>query len=74
MCCFCCSGPLRSISAPYSAVRLHIIDIAFALLQELRREIELMDGRGMKQEGPRLVARCWTDHAFKKRLLQVTSD
>lgn len=42
------------------------------LLQELRREIELMDGRGMKQEGPRLVARCWTDPAFKDRLLQVT--
>lgn len=40
-------------------------------LQALRREIELMDGRGMKQEGPRLVARCWTDQGFKQRLLQV---
>jgi hypothetical protein len=48
--------------------------IILAPLQELRLEIELMDGRGMKQEGPRLVARCWTDHAFKERLLQVTKD
>lgn len=39
--------------------------------QELRREIEVMDGRGMKQEGPRLVVRCWTDPAFEARLLQV---
>lgn len=39
--------------------------------QELRREMELMDARGMKQEGPRLVVRCWTDPGFKARLLQV---
>lgn len=30
-----------------------------------------MDGRGMKQEGPRLVVRAWTDPGFKARLLQV---
>jgi len=30
-----------------------------------------MDSRGMKQEGPRLVVRAWTDDAFKQRLLQV---
>jgi hypothetical protein len=40
--------------------------------QELRREMEVMDGRGMKQEGPRLVVRCWTDPAFKARLLHVS--
>jgi hypothetical protein len=33
--------------------------------------MELMDARGMKQEGPRLVVRCWTDPGFKARLMQV---
>lgn len=45
-----------------------------AVLQELRQEVELMDGRGMKQEGPRLVVRAWLDPDFKARLLKVTQD
>jgi hypothetical protein len=41
-------------------------------LQELRREVEVMDARGARGEGQRLVARAWVDPEFKKRLLQVT--
>lgn len=40
--------------------------------QELRREVELMDARGTRGEGPRLVARAWLDPGFKTRLLQVS--
>eukprot|EP00775_Hariotina_reticulata_P000080 gene80-235_t len=39
-------------------------------LQELRREVEVMDARGTRGEGQRLVARAWLDPGFKKRLLQ----
>jgi hypothetical protein len=41
------------------------------LLQELRSEVEAMDARGTRGEGPRLVARAWLDPGFKERLLQV---
>lgn len=40
-------------------------------VQELRLEVELMDARGTRGEGPRLVARAWVDPDFKQRLLQV---
>lgn len=41
------------------------------LVQELTREVEMMDARGTRGEGPRLVARAWLDPDFKARLLQV---
>lgn len=51
----------------------HVVNIVnnMLLLQELRREVEVMDGRGARGEGQRLVARAWVDPGFKKRLLQV---
>jgi hypothetical protein len=45
-----------------------------AWLQELRSEVEAMDARGTRGEGPRLVARAWLDADFKARLLQVRCD
>ena len=39
--------------------------------QELRSEVEAMDARGTRGEGPRLVAHAWLDPEFKARLLQV---
>lgn len=62
-------------SRPHTAEALQALLINKGVItpQELRREVELMDSRGMKQEGPRLVVRAWTDDAFKQRLLQDTA-
>ncbi|HLJ65015.1 MAG TPA: nitrile hydratase subunit alpha [Stellaceae bacterium] len=50
------------------AVRELLIEKGILTQEEIRRAVEAMDARGPVQ-GARLVARAWTDPAFKARLL-----
>lgn len=47
-----------------------IIDKDIVSATELRETIERTESYGTKMEGPRVVARAWTDPAFKKALLE----
>eukprot|EP00026_Physarum_polycephalum_P006785 Phypoly_transcript_06837.p1 GENE.Phypoly_transcript_06837~~Phypoly_transcript_06837.p1 ORF type:complete len:491 (+),score=51.40 Phypoly_transcript_06837:144-1616(+) len=40
---------------------------------ELRKSIEVVDSWGQKAEGPRIVAKAWTDPVFKENLLKEAS-
>jgi len=51
------------------ALRELLIDKGIFTADEWRRQIELMDSRN-PAIGARIVARAWTDAAFKRRLLQ----
>lgn len=42
-----------------------LVDRGVVTAAELRGEVEVLDSRGTKAEGPRLVARAWTDPDFK---------
>ncbi|MEE9240576.1 MAG: nitrile hydratase subunit alpha [bacterium] len=51
-----------------TAVRELLIEKGILTADEVRREVEKMDARSPAQ-GARVVARAWTDPAFKERLL-----
>ena len=42
--------------------------------QELRQAVEDLDSRGEKRLGPMIVAKAWTDPAFKVDLLRNAAD
>lgn len=42
--------------------------------EELRQAVEDLDGRGEKRLGPIIVAKAWTDPAFKAELLKNAAD
>ena len=42
--------------------------------EQLRQAVEDLDGRGEKKLGPKLVAKAWTDPAFKAKLLRNAGD
>ncbi|WIA14489.1 hypothetical protein OEZ85_003011 [Tetradesmus obliquus] len=60
-------------STTYVALKKLLLAKGVITPQELRSEVEAMDARGTRGEGPRLVARAWLDPEFKARLLQDTS-
>ena len=41
---------------------------------ELREAVESLDSRGEKRWGPLLIAKAWTDPAFKARFLKNAGD
>lgn len=42
--------------------------------EQLRQAVQDLDGRGEKKLGPKLVAKAWTDTAFKAKLLRNAGD
>jgi nitrile hydratase subunit alpha len=52
-----------------AAVRELLIEKGIVTAEEMRREIERMDGRNPEM-GARVVARAWTDPTYKERLLR----
>ncbi len=61
-------GPLTYHQTMETAVRELLIEKGILTADEVRREVEKMDARSPAQ-GARVVARAWTDPAFKERLL-----
>lgn len=61
-------GPLPYLQVMEIAVRELLIEKGFITPEQIRRQIERMDARGHSR-GARVVARAWTDPAFKARLL-----
>jgi nitrile hydratase len=61
-------GPRREYALLERAVRELLIAKGVFAADDLRRQIDLTDSRNPSQ-GARLVARAWTDPAFKQRLL-----
>ena len=57
------------ISAMEIAVRELLIEKGVVTAEEIRRQIEDMDAPRRPAQGARVVARAWTDPAFKERLL-----
>ena len=62
------AGPLTYYQCMETAVRELLIEKGICTADEVRRQVELMDSRTPAQ-GARVVARAWTDPAFKARLL-----
>lgn len=61
-------GPLPYLQVMEIAVRELLIEKGVITPEQIRRQIERMDARGHSR-GARVVARAWTDPAFKARLL-----
>lgn len=61
-------GPLPHLQVMEIAVRELLIEKGVITADQVRRQIERMDERG-HWRGARVVARAWTDPAFKARLL-----
>jgi nitrile hydratase len=61
-------GPLTYYQAMEVAVRELLIEKGIVTADELRAAVEAMDARGPGQ-GAKVVARAWSDPAFKARLL-----
>ncbi len=61
-------GPLPYLQVMEIAVRELLIEKGIITPEEIRHQIERMDARGHSR-GARVVARAWTDPAFKARLL-----
>ena len=61
-------GPKPEYAVLERAVRELLIEKGVFAADDLRRQIDLTDSRNPSQ-GARLVARAWTDPAFKQRLL-----
>ena len=55
------------------AVRELLIEKGVLTAEDVRREVEKMDARSPAQ-GARVVARAWTDSAFKAKLLELGND
>jgi nitrile hydratase len=62
-------GPLTYYQAMEVAVRELLIEKGVLTAEELRAAVEAMDARSPAQ-GARVVARAWSDPAFKARLLK----
>jgi len=45
-------------------------DKSIITAEQLRQAVEDLDGRGEKKLGPKLVAKAWTEPAFKAKLLR----
>jgi nitrile hydratase alpha subunit len=60
--------PLALYGLMERAVRELLVEKGVITPDELRRQIDVMDSRG-PASGARIVARAWTDPAFKQRLL-----
>ncbi len=61
-------GPLPYLQVMEIAVRELLIEKGIITPEQIRRQIERMDARGHSR-GARVVARAWSDPAFKARLL-----
>ncbi len=61
-------GPLPYLQVMEIAMRELLIEKGVITADKVRRQIERMDERG-RWRGARVVARAWTDPAFKARLL-----
>ena len=61
-------APLSHYQVMETALRELLIEKGVFTAEDVRREVEAMEGRDAGQ-GARLVARAWTDPAFKARLL-----
>ena len=61
-------GPLSYLQVMEIAMRELLVEKGVIAADEVRRQIERMDERG-RWRGARVVARAWTDPAFKARLL-----
>ncbi len=61
-------GPLTYHQTMEIAIRELLLEKGILTADEVRREVEKMDSRSPEQ-GTRVVARAWTDPAFRERLL-----
>jgi nitrile hydratase len=65
------AGPMSAYEVLEEAVRSLLIEKGVLTPEEIAAQIDLMDSRSPAL-GARVVARAWTDRAFKKRLLADT--
>jgi nitrile hydratase len=65
------AGPVGAYEVLEEAVRELLIEKGVLTAEEIAAQIDLMDSR-TPALGAKVVARAWTDPAFKKRLLQDT--
>ena len=62
----------RVAEAPINGL-VHSEDTAVISPTELQEAIERIDAMEIKAEGPRIIARCWVDPAFKAKVLADAS-
>jgi len=65
------AGPMSAYEVLEEAVRSLLIEKGVLTAQEIAAQVDVMDSRSPALGG-RVVARAWTDPAFKKRLLADT--
>jgi len=65
------AGPMGAYEVLEEAVRSLLIDKGVLTAQEIAAQVDVMDSRSPAL-GAKVVARAWTDAAFKKRLLADT--
>src|SRR5215813_7506193 len=65
------AGPVGAYEALEEAVRSLLIEKGVLTAQEIANQVDLMDSRSPAL-GAKVVARAWTDPAFRKRLLADT--
>jgi nitrile hydratase len=65
------AGPMSAYEVLEEAVRALLIEKGVLTPQEIAAQVDLMDSRSPAL-GAKVVARAWTDPAFKKRLLADT--
>ena len=66
-------GPLTHYQIMETALRELLIEKGVFTADDVRREVELMEGRNPGR-GARMVARAWVDSAYKQRLLTNTNE
>jgi nitrile hydratase subunit alpha len=65
------AGPMSAYEALEEAVRSLLIEKGVLTAEEIAAQVDIMDSRSPAL-GAKVVARAWTDRAFKKRLLADT--
>ena len=65
------SGPIGAYEVLEEAVRTLLIEKGLFTAQDIAAQVDLMDSRSPSL-GAKVIARAWTDPAFKKRLLEDT--
>jgi nitrile hydratase subunit alpha len=65
------AGPMSAYEALEAAVRSLLIEKGVLTAAEIAAQVDIMDSRSPAL-GAKVVARAWTDRAFKKRLLADT--
>jgi nitrile hydratase subunit alpha len=65
------AGPMSAYEALEEAVRSLLIEKGVLTAEEIAAQVDVMDSRSPAL-GAKVVARAWTDRAFKKRLLADT--